>query len=255
MHAHQRQEHTRLNPAQHAFDVGGIVVLIARTEEAAGIVGPPRHTRCLHSQSGHNLPAESLPVVAHVATPQGGAIALYTREAAASKNHRLTTCSHQSFIDRLVHQQRIHVAHQFARPAASVHAPSSQVVVFRLRGILPPRIDAQRHEPLVEVPPIGRCSSGIEEVYPVGTRNIIVGRQHFATHLRILINLRPNAQHQLDSHLMKAVGEQLRVGIVVFVEAHGIPAILAPPLPVLHQHAHGQLFLLEAVGSLEDFLR
>ena len=41
VYAHQRQEGGALNPTEHTFDIVGIGVLVARTEETAGIVGPP----------------------------------------------------------------------------------------------------------------------------------------------------------------------------------------------------------------------
>ena len=54
---------------------------------------------------------------------------------------------------------------------------------------------------------------------------------------------------------MQAVGQRLGVRIELFVEAHRVPAILAPVLPVLHEHIDGHLLLLEAVGRLKNLLR
>ena len=54
--------------------------------------------------------------------------------------------------------------------------------------------------------------------------------------------------------MVQIVSECLGVGVVVLVEAHGIPSVLAPILPVLHQHAYGDALLLEAVGGLQDLV-
>ena len=91
--AHQGQIDADLDPAQHALDVGLVVVLIARTEESACIVGPPGDACSLHAQAGHDLPTQGLPVVAYIAAPHGRPIALDAREAAAGEDHRPTARS------------------------------------------------------------------------------------------------------------------------------------------------------------------
>ena len=67
--------------------------------------------------------------------------------------------------------------------------------------------------------------------------DIVVAGKHLPAHLRLLINLRPYADHEADAHVVQIVGECLGVGVVIFIEAHGIPPVLAPVLPVLYQHA------------------
>ena len=76
---------------------------------------------------------------------------------------------------------------------------------------------------------------------------------HLAAHLRLAVNFRPHAHHQSHVHAVQAVGHEFRGGVVGLVEAHGVPAVLAPVLPVLHDDVHGQLLLAEAVGSLQYF--
>ena len=255
MHTHQRQVYACLYPAQHPFDILLIGILVAGTEESACVIRPPGDSCSLHAQSSHNLTAEGVPVVAHIAAPHRRAVALDARESAAGEDHRLLAGLYQPFVDRLVHQQRIYVPHLLARPAAVVHHAACEVVVLRLRSVLPPGVDARRHQPLVEVLPIGGGSVGIEEVYPVGAGDIVAVAPHLLAHLRVLVDLRPHAEHQPYIHLVQTVCQRFGVRVVGLVELHGVPAVLAPPLPVLHEHAHGHPLLLEAVGRLEDLLR
>ena len=144
MHTHQGQIDAGLNPAQHPTDIVLVAVLIARAEETACIVGPPRHACGLHTEPRNDLSAEGFPVVAHVATPHRRAITLNARESATGENHGTTLGGilPQSLVDGLVDQQRIDVAHLFATPFPVVYPPTGQVVVLRLRGILPPGINA-----------------------------------------------------------------------------------------------------------------
>ena len=254
MHTHQRQVHTDLYPAQHALYIVLVGVLVAGTEESAGIVCPPGKSRCLHAEACHNLSAQGLPVVAHVAAPQGRAVALDARESAARQYHRFLACCHQSFIHRLVHQQGEHVSHLFASPLAVVHAASCQVVVLGLRGVLPPGVNAQGHQSLAEVLPVRGGCIGVEEVYPVGAGNVVAVLLQLASHLRVHIHLRPHTHHQPHVHLVQAVGKCLGVGIEVLVKLHGVPPVLAPPLPVLHDDAQGNLLAAETVGRLQYLL-
>ena len=54
---------------------------------------------------------------------------------------------------------------------------------------------------------------------------------------------------------MQTVCQSLGVGIVLLVKLHRVPAILAPVLPVLDNHANRHLFLAEALGCLQDLVR
>ena len=53
---------------------------------------------------------------------------------------------------------------------------------------------------------------------------------------------------------MQTVRQRLGVRIMVFIELHGVPAVLAPVLPVLHQHIGRQSLLAETVGRLQDLV-
>ena len=255
VHPHQRQIHARLYPAQHPFDIGAVGILVVGTEESASVVGPPGDAGSLHTQSGYDLTTEGVPVVTHVATPQGRAVALYAWESATCQDHRLTASSHQSFVHGLVHQQGIDISNLFATPSAVVHPSPCQVVVLWLCGVLPPGIDARRQQSLLETLPIGGSSLWVKEVYPVRLRDIIAVVLHLVPQFRGLVDLRPHAEHQPHVHLVQTVRQCLGVGVVVLVKLHGVPAVLAPPLPVLHDHAQGNLLLLETVGRLENLLR
>ena len=174
MHTHQRQIDRCLYPTQHTLDVCLILILVARTEETTCIVCPPRNTCCLHAQACCDLATESFPVIAYIARPHGRAITLNAGEAATGENHRtlLSIILSQTLIHRLVHQQWIDVAEQFARIFAIHHTTSHQVIILRLCSILPPCIDAQWHQTLAEVAPIGIGCSRVEEVNPISARNI-----------------------------------------------------------------------------------
>ena len=67
VYAHYREECACLHPTDETLDVFRARVLVARTEESAGIVCPPRET-CSHEvEAGCYLVAEGLPVVSYVA--------------------------------------------------------------------------------------------------------------------------------------------------------------------------------------------
>ena len=161
----------------------------------------------------------------------------------------------RTFKDGLVDQQGIDIAELFARILAAPHSPALQVVVLRLCGILPPSIDAIGLQQFFgEVLPVGSGGIGVEEVNPVGTGNVVASFLHRLSHLRTLVYLGPHREHEPHVHLVQVLDELARVGIVVFVELHGIPAILAPPLPVLHDEVEGYLFGAETLGCLHDFV-
>ena len=249
VHTHQGEIHAGLYPSQHPLYVVLVVVLVSGSEEPAGIIGPPGNAGSLQSQSCRDLSAEGLPVVAHVARPQCSTIALNARESAARQYHGplLRLVLAQSLIHRLAHQQRVDVAHAVAVYLSVGHASASQVVVLRLRGILPPCVDAQWQQPLAEVLPVGLGGPGVEEVYPVRLWDVETLSLHLAPHLRVLVYLRPNAEHQSDVHLVETVGEQAWSRVVGLVELHGVPSVTTPVLPVLHDDVDGQPFLSEAL--------
>ena len=254
MNTHQRQIDRSLYPTQHAFDIVLIGVLVARTEESTSVVGPPRNTSSLNTQTCHDLATEGLPIVAHIATPESRTIALNAWESATCENHGLTTSSYQSFINGFVNQQGIDITHLLTTPTPIVDTTPHKVVVLWFCSILPPSINTQRQQALAEVLPIRRCSLRIEEINPVSSRNIILVAHHLAPHVRVLVNLRPNAEHQSYIHLVQTIRQGLGVWIVSLVELHRVPTILAPILPILHDEADGHILLAKAIGCLEDFL-
>ena len=255
MHTHQWQIDAGLYPTQHTLNIVLIVILVAGTEESTGIIRPPGHASSLYAQTCHYLTTEGLPVVTHITAPQSRAVTLDTGESAASEYHRFTTCLYQSFIHGLVDQQGIDVTHLFPTPPAILDATAHKVIILRLSSILPPGIYTQRQQTLAEVLPI-RCGSlRIEEVYPVGTGDVVVVTYHLTSYLRVLVYLRPYAEHQADIHLVQRIGQRLGVRIMRFVETHRVPTVFAPVLPVLHNHADGHLLFLKATGRLQDFIR
>ena len=175
-------------------------------------------------------------------------------ETAAGQYHRFLASLHQAFIHGFVHQQRIDITHLFPTPLAVIHTTTHQVIVLGLRSVLPPGINTQRQQPLAEVLPIRLCGLRIKEVYPVGAGDVIVVANHLTPYVRVLVYLRPHAKHQSDAQLVQRIGQRLGVGIILFIELHRVPAVLTPVLPVLHNHADGHPFLLEATCCLQDFL-
>ena len=55
-------------------------------------------------------------------------------------------------------------------------------------------------------------------------------------------------------HPVQFVHHGLGIRVLVFVEAHRVPAVFAPPLPVLHDGADGNLFVAEAAGGGQQFV-
>ena len=53
---------------------------------------------------------------------------------------------------------------------------------------------------------------------------------------------------------MQIICQLLRVGIVCLIKAHGIPTILAPILPILHNHIGRQVLATETLGCVDDFV-
>ena len=77
---------------------------------------------------------------------------------------------------------------------------------------------------------------------------------HHLTYFGVLINLRPDTHHQVHVHLMQAVGQCLGIGIVLFIELHGVPPIFAPILPVLNDDVNGKLLVAESSRRLENLI-
>ena len=256
MYPHQGQVDGSLYPAQHPLDIVLAGILVARAEETASVIRPPRDTGSLHAQSCRQLPTERLPVVAHVTRPQGRAITLDARESATSQDHRTfhRLVMTQSLIDGLVDQQGIDITHQFPTPSPVIHPSSHQVVILRFRGVLPPGANTYRQQTLTEVTPVCLCRCRREEVYPVGTRDIMSLLHHLLSHLRVLVDLRPYAEHQFDTPVVQTVRHQVRIRIMVLIEAHGVPSIFPPVLPVLYDDIKRHLLPLEAVDGLQDLI-
>ena len=256
MDTHERQVNTRLYPSEHTLYVRLIGILVAGAEESSRIVCPPRQTCRLHTQSRRDLSAQRLPVIAHITRPHGRAIALDAGETTARENHRsgARLVMAQSLVYRFVDQQRIHISHMFSSPSSVVDTSSHEVIVLRLRGILPPSVNAQRQQPLREIAPIGLCRLVGEEVHPVGTVDVMAILRHEMSHLRVAVNLRPYTHHETFAHVVQTVGHHLGIRIALFIETHGVPPVFAPVLPVLYEHVDRYRFLLEPLRRGKDFL-
>ena len=59
----------------------------------------------------------------------------------------------------------------------------------------------------------------------------------------------------MDIVLVEGVGQGLGIRIMVLIETQGVPAVFAPPLPVLDDHVEGNAPILESGGILEDLVR
>ena len=257
MDAHQGQVHAGLDPAEHALDVLLISILVARTEKTAGIEGPPGLTCRLHSQSRDDLAAQGLEVIAYVAAPGGGSIALDAGEGAAGQDHRATAgvVGAQTFVHGLVDHQRIAVADELAGQLAAHDAATQQVVVLWLCGILPPGINVIRTQQVgTEILPVEGGCGRIEEIDPVRAGDVVLMGIDLLAEFGVAVDLGPHGKHQAQAVGVQLARERGGVGVVVFVEAHGVPAVLAPPLPVLHQHIHGNLLRTEALGGLQNLV-
>ena len=77
---------------------------------------------------------------------------------------------------------------------------------------------------------------------------------HLTTYLGVLVDLTPYAHHQTNIHLVETVGECLGIRVELLVELHGVPTILPPILPVLHDDAQGHLLIAETTGGLQDLI-
>ena len=229
--------------------------MVLWTEETTSIVCPPRDTSSLQTQATRYLATEGLPVVAHIAAPQGRAVTLDTGKTATGQYHGLLTGLYQTLVNGLVYHQRINVAHLLASPFAAIHPATCQIVVLGLGSILPPGIYTQRHQALLKVLPVGSSCLGVKEVNPVGSRYIVVGSTYLLAYFRALVNLRPYRYHQADIHLVQTVGQRFWIGIEILVELHRVPTVLAPILPILHNHTDRQLLTAEPVGRLQYLVR
>ncbi len=256
MDPHERKIDRRLDPADHAFLVIGIVVLAGRTEEPAGIVGPPGKAGGHLAQPARDLAAEGAPVGADIPAPGHGAIALDAREGAPGQDDGKAVGSilAKSVIDRSDDLQRINVAVEFTRNAFRADGTVRQVVVLRLRRIQPPCVDPHRQQPVPEVFPIARRRVGLEEIHPVRPVDIVPVLFHLPPHFRALVHLGPHGQHQVLVHSVELPDHARRVGVFVLVEPHGIPAMFSPPLPVLDDGSHRNAFRMETAGGCQEFL-
>ena len=53
---------------------------------------------------------------------------------------------------------------------------------------------------------------------------------------------------------MQLIGHGLGVGVLALIKLHGVPAVLAPPLPVLYYHAGLVALIIKTMGVLQEFL-
>ena len=151
----------------------------------------------------------------------------------------------KALIDGADDMQRIDVAIPFARDLVRTDAAAFQVVVLRLGGVLPPGVDAGREQLLAEILPIEGSGVRLEEIHPFRAFDIVALRLDLFAQLGVAPDARPHGQHQVLVHRMELVGHRLGIGVFVFVELHGVPAVFAPPLPVLHDGADRNILLVE----------
>lgn len=68
------------------------------------------------------------------------------------------------------------------------------------------------------------------------------------------IDARPNREHEARIALVNLVDELFRIGVLGFIEAHGVPARCAPILPILHDHVERQVSPPKLIESLDDLV-
>ena len=154
----------------------------------------------------------------------------------------------------MVNHVGVGVAVEFTRDFTSCNHAALKVIVLRLSCILPPGVYAGGQQTLAEVLPVGCGCIGIEEIYPVCSGNVVTGGVHLSAHLTVLVNLGPYGEHQFHVHAVQFIGHGLGIGVLALIKLHGVPAVLAPPLPVLYNHAGVVALVLKAVGVLQEFL-
>ena len=154
----------------------------------------------------------------------------------------------------MVNHVGVGVAVELSGNLTAGHHTSLKVIVLRFGCILPPGVYACGEQTLAEVLPVGCGCIGIEEIYPVSPLYVIAGGVHLAAHLTVLVYLGPYGEHKFHVHGVKLVGHSLGIGVLALVKLHGVPAVLAPPLPVLYNHAGAVALILKAVGVLQKLL-
>ena len=256
MHAHERQEAADLDPANHPLLVLLALVLVRRAEEAAGVEGPPREAGGHESEAAGDLPLQGAEVIAHVAGPGYDAVALDAREGRARQDGRfLLGNAPEALVHRPVHHERIYVTVELAGEAVLADGPAKEVVVLRLSGVEPPRVDAEASQAVKEILAIIIGCIRVEEIDPVRAFDIVAVAFQRLADLALPVDLGPDRQHEMDIVLVESVGQSLGIRIVVLVETQGVPAVFSPPLPVLDDHVEGNAPLLESGGVLEDLIR
>ena len=83
----------------------------------------------------------------------------------------------------------------------------------------------------------------VEKVDPCRARNEQPLLLRLHSDLRRRINLRPYRDHHLHVHIVKVLDHLCRIRIVLLVETHRIPSVLAPILPVLNDQVERNLLL------------
>ncbi len=154
----------------------------------------------------------------------------------------------------MVNHVGVGVAVELSGNLSACHHAALKVIVLRLGCILPPGVYACGQQTLTEVLPVGCGCIGIEKVYPVSAVNIVTGGVHLTANLAVLVYLGPYGEHEFHVHAVKLIGHGFGIGVLALVELHGVPAVFAPPLPVLDNHAGVVTLVIKTVGVLQEFL-
>ena len=158
----------------------------------------------------------------------------------------------ETVIHRMVDDQRIDIAVQLAGDLVLADKPSCEVVIFRLCGVEPPGIDPVRYRKAVTETlyiVVGRF--WIEEVDPVGPVDIVSALLQPLAERARTVDLGPYGYHETGVHCVQRASKRRRIRVMLTVELHGVPAGIAPPLPVLDYHVQGQTARAEAFGILK----
>ena len=120
-----------------------------------------------------------------------GRQALHAGEAASGQDHgkAIRIIPAKAFINSLDDFERIDIPIELPGDALIADPTAGEVIVFRLRGILPPGVYAGRQKILTEVLPIKRRSLWLEEIDPIGAVDIVSSVSDPAAEIRILVHL------------------------------------------------------------------
>ena len=256
MDAHKRQEHCGLDPADQALLILLGSILVVRAEKTAGVEGPPGQTRSHLAEAACDLTLHRNEIIADVAGPGHYAVALDAGEGASRQDHRFVVRNVlQAGVHGAVHHQRINIAVELAGKGIVSNLAAGEVVVLGFRGVEPPSIYPVRDcEGITETLHIIVHSLWVEEVYPVRSVDIIPALLQSLSESARMVDLGPDGDHEAGIHIVKGLCEGRWIGIMLGVELHGVPAGLAPPLPVLDDHIERNSALLETIGILDDLV-